>query len=79
LIIVVLLCCSRERAVRPDAAPRIAAVQVNGPHRILVISRRAAWDGATSRLVHAEPAKVRAQDHEKIIVVVVARRQRQSL
>jgi len=46
--------------VRPAAAPRIAAVQVNGPHRILVISRRAAWDGATSRLVNSEPAKVRA-------------------
>jgi hypothetical protein len=30
------------------AVPRIAAVQVNGHHRILVISRRAAWDGATS-------------------------------
>jgi hypothetical protein len=35
-------------------------VRVNGPHRILVISRRAAGDGATSRLVNSEPAKVRA-------------------
>jgi hypothetical protein len=35
-------------------------VRVNGPHRILVISRRAAWDGAMGRLVNSEPAKVRA-------------------
>jgi len=46
--------------VRPAAAARIATVRVNGPHRILVISRRAAWDGAMSRLVNSEPAKVRA-------------------
>ena len=35
-------------------------MRVNGPHRILVISRRAAGNGATSSLVNSEPAKVRA-------------------
>src|SRR5580693_3447252 len=37
LDIVDLLCCPRERVVRPAATVRIAAVQVIGTHRILVI------------------------------------------
>ena len=56
--IVVLLCCSRERVVRSAAAPGVAAVEANGPHRILVIFRRAAWDDTTSRLLNSESAKV---------------------
>jgi hypothetical protein len=50
--------------VRPAAAPRIATVQVNGLHRILVIPRRAAWGGTMSRLVNAEAAKIsRLREH----------------
>ena len=38
-------------------------MQVNSPHRIPVISRPAAWGGATSRLVNAEATKVRGLPH----------------
>ncbi len=34
--------------VKPAAMPTVAISQVNGPHRIPVIFRPAAWPGATS-------------------------------
>jgi hypothetical protein len=38
---------ARGTGAAPAAAPRMAAVLVKGPHRILVISLRTAPDGAT--------------------------------